>query len=126
MLISDNNAAVVNNIMEALDHTTMPTAAENKAVTKITASVPDDTFEFFLLLKTFINLLYALFGSSCPVYQNVKQVIKALNGYKRSAFRSPCKQKRPSFGSSSYRLGTLRKDNRLSLPSFASCFRNWW
>ena len=64
MLVLDNDAAVVNNIMEGLDYATTTTAAEYRAVTKLTATVPLDLFEFLLLLKTFAKLLFALFGSA--------------------------------------------------------------
>ena len=96
MLVSDDDAAVINDTMEALDHATTTTAAEYKAVTKVTATVPVDSFEFLLLLKTFANLLFALFGSSCPLYTNVRHLIKAIHTYKRSAIRALTMQTKAS------------------------------
>ena len=87
MLVSDDDAAIINNTMEALDHATTTTAAEYKAVTKVTAKVPEDAFDFLLMLKTFANLLYAIFGASCPLFANVRQIIKALSSYKRNALK---------------------------------------
>jgi len=52
------------------------------------AEIPADEYEFLNLLKMFANLLFALFRSVCPLYLKVKQMIKALNAYKKNAFKA--------------------------------------
>ena len=88
ILVSDEDVAAMNETMEALENATTTTASEYKLVTKILPHVPTDAWEFLLLLKTFANLLYALFGSGCPLYQHVRMIIKALFSLKRNALKT--------------------------------------
>jgi len=83
--MSEDQVASINEMMEALENATTTTAREYREVTTIVARVPDESYEFQLLLKTYANLLYALFESQSPIYAAVKQIIKALNAYKRNA-----------------------------------------
>ena len=57
-------------------------------VTKILPKVLGDPFEFLLVLNTFANLLYALFGAGCPLFLQLRMVIKALYAFKRAAMNS--------------------------------------
>ena len=47
-------------------------------VLKILSKVLEDLWEFLLVLKTFTNLLYALFGYGCPLFINVQMTIKVI------------------------------------------------
>lgn len=74
--------------MGALENVTTITVSEYKLVTNILPKVPEDTCEFMPVLKTFTNLLYTLFSSGCPLYQNVHKNIKALYVFKQDALRT--------------------------------------
>ena len=74
--------------MEALDYATTATSKEYNEVTRIVAKVPVNAYEFQLLLKTYANLLYALFGSQSPIYAAIKLIIKALNAYQRNTLNA--------------------------------------
>ena len=87
ILVSDEDVSAMNETMEALENATTTTASEYKLVTKILPHVLTDAWEFLLLLKTFTNLLYALFSSGCPLYQHVCIIIKALFSFKRNALK---------------------------------------
>lgn len=87
--LSDEEVSSINESMEALSNATQTTAKELKeASSKLTAKVPTDSHEFLELLKTFANLLFALFSSSCPLYVQIKEILRALHAYKRSAFKA--------------------------------------
>ena len=74
--------------MEALEQATATTAKEYKDVTRIKAKIPDESHDFLLLIMTFANLLYALFGSKCPLYLQVRRMIRAFTSYTRTALKA--------------------------------------
>jgi hypothetical protein len=86
--MTEDEVALINDTMEALEQATTTTAKEYKDVTRIKAKVPEDAHDFMLLLKTFANLLYALFGSNCPLYLQVRRMIKAFTAYTRTALKA--------------------------------------
>ena len=46
--------------------------------TKLISSTPTDSEVFMMMLKIFVNLIFALFYFSCPLYKQVYMIIKAL------------------------------------------------
>ena len=86
--MTEDEVALINDTMEALEQATTTTAKEYKDVTRIKAKVPEDAHDFMLLIKTFANLLYALFGSNCPLYLQVRRMIKAFTAYTRTALKA--------------------------------------
>ena len=94
--LSEDEVALINDTMEALEQATTTTAKEYKDVTRIKAKVPDDAHDFLLLVKTFANLLYALFGSNCPLYLHVRKMIKAFTAYNRTALKAMSKATKAS------------------------------
>ena len=64
VLLSDEDAASMNETMEALDSATNTTAKGYKSVTKTLPAVPEEAFEFLLVLKTFAIVLYAFLGAA--------------------------------------------------------------
>jgi hypothetical protein len=86
--LTEDEVALINDTMEALEQATTTTAKEYKDVTRIKAKIPEDSHDFLLLIKTFANLLYALFGSSCPLYLHVRKMIKAFTAYTRTALKA--------------------------------------
>ena len=86
--LSEDEVALINDTMEALEQATTTTAKEYKDVTRIKAKIPEDSHDFLLLIKTFANLLYALFGSNCPLYLQVRKMIKAFTSYTRTALKA--------------------------------------
>ena len=87
-VMTEDEVAIINDTMEALERATTTTAKEYKDVTRIKATVPEDSYEFTILLKTFANLLYSLFGSICPLYLNVRTLIRSFNTYTRTALKA--------------------------------------
>ena len=94
--MSEDEVAIINDTMEALEQATTTTAREYKDVTRIKATVPKEAHEFVLLLKTFANLLYALFGSICPMYTHVRTMIRAFNTYTRTSLKALSMQTKAS------------------------------
>lgn len=45
---------------------------------KLVASVPTDGFQWQKIILQFANLLFLLFGPSCPLYVKVLNIIKTL------------------------------------------------
>jgi hypothetical protein len=86
--LTEDEVAIINDTMEALEQATTTTAKEYKDVTSIKAKVPKEAHDFLLLLKTFANLLYALFGSSCPLYIQVRAIIRSFTTYSRTAMKA--------------------------------------
>ena len=86
--MTEDEVAIINDTMEALDSATTTTAKEYKDVTRIKATVPEDSYEFTILLKTFANPLYSLFGSICPLYLQVRTLIRSFNTYTRTALKA--------------------------------------
>ena len=86
--LSEDEVALINDTMEALEQATTTTAKEYKDVTRIKAKVPEDSHDFLLLIKTFANLLYSLFGSNCPLYLQVQKMFKAFTSYACTALKA--------------------------------------
>ena len=86
--MTEDEVALINDTMEALEQAMTTMAKEYKDVTRIKAKVPEDAHDSMLLIKTFANLLYALFGSNCPLYLQVRKMIKAFTAYTRTALKA--------------------------------------
>ena len=94
--MSEDEVAIINDTMEALEQATTTTAKEYKDVTRIKATVPTESHEFVLLLKTFANLLYALFGSLCPMYTHTRTMMRAFNTYTKASLKALTMQTKAS------------------------------
>jgi hypothetical protein len=94
--MTEDEVAIINDTMEALEQATTTTAKEYKDVTRIKATVPSEAHEFVLQLKTFANLLYALFGSLCPLYTQVRTMIRAFNTYTKASLKAITMQTKAS------------------------------
>jgi len=66
--------------------TTTITASDLKAARKnVAAKVPEDADGLMQMIKHFANLLYALFSSQCPMYQQLYEIVKGLRDHSPNA-----------------------------------------
>jgi hypothetical protein len=84
--LDEDEVARLNYNADAL-HTASHTTVDDilKLRKKAQAKVPETAELFMLTLRTFANLLYALFSEDCPFLKCVLQIIKALKQFSRKA-----------------------------------------
>ena len=70
--------------------------ADISKLAKMTATVLETAADFILNLRVFANLLYALFTSTCPLFKQLKDLIKALATYNPKALKQMTKKTRGS------------------------------
>ena len=71
--MSEDEVSSINEMMEAFTSATTTIAQAYKEVTRTVAEVPTNAYNFTLLVKTYANLLYGLFGAQYPLYQTHHQ-----------------------------------------------------
>ena len=52
---------------------------------KLQICIPTEAEDFMLMLKRHGNLFYAIFLDTCPLFKDIKEVIRALQEYSRDA-----------------------------------------
>ena len=84
--LDEDEVARLNYDADAL-HTASHTTVEDilRLRKKATAKVPETAELFILTLRTFANLLYALFSKECPFLKCVLQIITAIKQFSRKA-----------------------------------------
>jgi hypothetical protein len=86
MDLTEDQVAHLNYDEDAITDASSVTPSELKALkTKTKAIVPTSSEKFLLLLQRYANLLFALFGADCPLFQCVVTVITAVKAYSRNA-----------------------------------------
>ena len=65
-----------------------------KKLSKLTSNLPKSMESFMEKLKVFANLLYALFTASCPLFLELKTIIRSLMEYKPAARELTKRKKR--------------------------------
>ena len=84
--LDEDQVAILNYNDDAItsaSHTTVDDILRMKK--RATAKVPESSEDFMLLLRTFANLLFALFSKDCPFLLCVVQIITALKQFSRNA-----------------------------------------
>eukprot|EP00957_Ditylum_brightwellii_P074457 5657414-Ditylum_brightwellii.AAC.1 len=74
--------------MEMLAELTHTTTADLKTVNLKKASIPQEEMEYVFTLKKYTNLTFAFFGPLCPLFLDLKQVIKAMLALKKNALKA--------------------------------------
>jgi hypothetical protein len=84
--LTEDEVAQVNDEDKALTTASNVTMGEIKAAKhKLKSAVPDSAEKFIHMLLCYANLLYALFGGDCPLFQSIVQIITAFKSYSRNA-----------------------------------------
>ena len=91
-----DDVATINELFDQLTQATMVMPADISKLAKMTATVPETAADFILNLRVFANLLYALFTSTCPLFKQLKDLIKALATYNPKALKQMTKKTRGS------------------------------
>ena len=77
--LTEEDVALMQQDREELLNASLVSTLEVKAThTKLISSTPTDSEGFMMMFKIFSKLLLALFTSSCPLYKQVYDIIKAL------------------------------------------------
>ena len=88
--------ATINELADQIEQATNVGVEEISKLAALKATVPETAWEFLLNLKTFANLLFALFTGACPLFLELKEIIAALVNYKQAALKSMSKKTRGS------------------------------
>ena len=84
--LTEDEVAQLNNNTDAIDRATHITLQDIlKQKKSLKPKIPEQSDEFMLLLQRFANLLFALFTDTCPYFECVMWVIKALKEFSRAA-----------------------------------------
>ena len=79
---TEDEVAALNDADENIGQASHVTPGDIKALkSKFKPKVPDTSEKFIVLLKTFANLIFALFSIDSPLFQYLQTVIKALREY---------------------------------------------
>ena len=82
--LSEETISAINDAEDLLDRATSTTTAD-VAATKRKLSMPQCFDKLMRLLKRFVNLLHACFGSRCPLSMALRETIAALETYSEGA-----------------------------------------
>jgi len=84
--LTEDDVACMQQEADNLRSATTITASELKAARKnLAAKVPEDADGLMLMIKPFANLLYALFSSQCPMYQQLYEIVQGLREHSPNA-----------------------------------------
>jgi hypothetical protein len=79
---TEDEVAALNDLDENIGQASYVTPDDIKALkTKFKPIVPDTAEKFMLMLKTFANLLFALFSRESPMFMYMETIIRALREY---------------------------------------------
>ena len=78
--LSDIEYNRINKLAAALEQATQ-TTVKDITTNSFEAQAPKSFFQLLKLTKCFANLLFALFGSSCPLFQELQKIIGFLQDY---------------------------------------------
>jgi len=91
-----DEVAAINELFDQLTEATMVMPSDISKLGKMTATVPETAADFMMNLRVFANLLYALFTGTCPLFKQLKELIKALANYNPKALKQMTKKTRGS------------------------------
>ena len=80
-LIEEDMGIMQQDHKDLLNASLVSTLEVKETRTKLIASTPTESEGFMMMLKIFANLLFALYPSSCPFYEQVYEIIKAIREY---------------------------------------------
>jgi len=84
--LSEDDVACMQQEADDLRSATTITASDLKAARKnVAAKVPEDADGLMQMIKRFANLLYTLFSSQCPMYQQLYGIVKGLRDHSPNA-----------------------------------------
>ena len=89
-----DEVAAINELFDQLAEATMVMPSDISKLGKMTATVPDNAADFMMNLRVFANLLHALFTRTCPLFKQLKELIKALANYNPNALKQMTKKTR--------------------------------
>ena len=76
------NRMLADEVLNAATHTT---AADYKSKSRIVATVPKEADEFLVMHKRYANLLFGLFGGSCPMFRHMVNIVENITSLSKSA-----------------------------------------
>ena len=84
--MDEHEVASLNQQEESLEEaTTVTTEDIAKSKKSLKATVPVEAYDFTTLVKTYANLIYALFTADSPLFRLLKTVVDALRGFSAAA-----------------------------------------
>ena len=84
-LLDEEQIATINKLYEYVHGASSTSPDDIKKLSKLTPKLPDTTDQFIEQLKGFANILYALFTVTCPLFMQLKDIIRAFIAFKPSA-----------------------------------------
>ena len=84
-LMNDDEIQSMNELHEYFAGATFTSPDDMKKLALIPTKLPETTELFLEQVKVFANVLYALFSTTCPLFIQLKEIIRALMEYKPSA-----------------------------------------
>ena len=83
--MEEDDIAIINKLYEYIQEASMITTTDIKNLAKVTAKVPGSTEKFMDTLRVFANALYALFTAGCPLFLQMKEIMRAPKKYNQRA-----------------------------------------
>ena len=84
-LLDEDKILSINELHECITRAYLTSPEDIKKLLKLTSKLPNSMKSFMEQLKVFANLLYALFTASCPLFLELKTIIRSLMDYKPAA-----------------------------------------
>ena len=91
-----DDAAVINELYEYIQEASITTIADIKNLAKAKAKMPESLETFMDALCVFANALYALFTAGCPLFLQMKDIVRSLKKYTQRARAQMSKKTRAS------------------------------
>ena len=84
-LLDEDKISPINELHEYITSASLTSTEDINKLFKLTSNLPNFTESFIDQLKVFVNLLYALFTASFPLFLKLKTIIRSLMEYKPAA-----------------------------------------
>ena len=81
---SEDEIQSMNELHEYFAGATFTSPEDMKKLAALPTKLPETTERFLEQVKIFANLLYALFSTTCPLFLQMKEIVKSLMEYKPS------------------------------------------
>lgn len=95
-LMNEDEIQSMNKLHEYFAGATFTSLEDMRKLALLPAKLPEMTDSFLEQVKIFANVLYALFSTTCPLFIQLKEIVKSLMEYKPSARLLISKKQRAS------------------------------
>ena len=84
--LNEDQVAVLNDEQDLLNTASLVSISDLRVQrNKIKISIPAEADKFMVILKRYANLLYTVFTETCPLFNALLEVIRALREFSREA-----------------------------------------